>query len=431
MPSRPLARYTAPVMEAHAYDVAVIGGGIIGLSTARAILRGLPSLRLVVLEKEPRLAAHQTARNSGVIHSGIYYRPGSLKARLCVTGARLLAEFCEARGIPLRRCGKLIVAVDAREVPRLETLYQRGVANRVPAIARIDAARIRELEPEVRGVGAIHLPQVAVVDYVAVADAFALDVAQAGGRILTSTPVAGAIRAGGAWRLTTPTGEIQARFLVNCGGLFADRIARWAGDRARVQLVPFRGEYYALPPARADVVRGLIYPVPEPAMPFLGVHFTKTLAGGVQVGPNAVLAMKREGYRRTDVSWRDCVELLTSPGVWRMAARHWRAGLTESARSVSRQAFLRAAQRLVPSLAEADLIPGMSGVRAQAVDVHGTLLDDFVLREGPHALHVYNAPSPAATASLAIAERIVQTIATPLSELRPSPLVAAPTGRVP
>jgi L-2-hydroxyglutarate oxidase len=364
-----------------AYDVGVIGGGIVGLGTAYACLRRFPGVRLVVLEKEPQLATHQTGRNSGVIHSGIYYRPGSLKAKLCVNGARILTEFCDTKQIPYQRYGKVIVAVEPSELPALEALYERGLANGVPGLSRIDPPRLRELEPNVRGIQALHLPHVAIVDFAAVAKALAQDIEQAGGTLLTATRLTQLREGQGGWRLGTTRGDYDVRFLINCAGLHADRLARMAGDRFAVRIVPFRGEY-----------------------------FTKTLEGGVHVGPNAVLALKREGYTRMDISWRDCLELVMSPGFWRMAQRHWRSGMQELARSWSKRAFLRAAQRLVPSLRVSDLLPSPSGVRAQAVGVDGALLDDFVLRDGNRALHVYNAPSPAATAALTIGETIAEHV---------------------
>jgi len=393
-----------------AYDVGVIGGGIVGLGTAYACLRRFPGVRLVVLEKEPQLAAHQSGRNSGVIHSGIYYRPGSLKAKLCVNGARVLTEFCDTKRIPYQRCGKVIVAVEPSELPALEALYERGLANGVPGLSRIDPPRLRELEPNARGIQALHLPHVAIVDFAAVAKALAQDIERLGGTILTSTRLTHVRDNVRGWRLGTTRGDYDVRFLINCAGLHADRLARMAGDRFAVRIVPFRGEYFTLPPSRSSLVNGLVYPVPDPSMPFLGVHFTKTLEGGVHVGPNAVLALKREGYTRMDISWRDCLELVMSPGFWRMAQRHWRAGMQELARSWSKRAFLRAAQRLVPSLRASDLLPSPSGVRAQAVGVDGALLDDFVLRDGNRALHVYNAPSPAATAALTIGETIAEHV---------------------
>jgi L-2-hydroxyglutarate oxidase len=306
----------------------------------------------------------------------------------------------------------VIVAAEARERAVLTMLEERGRANGVPGLTRIGPERLRELEPSARGVAALHLPEVAIVDYVAVAQAMARDIAAAGGTISTAACVLRLREDAEGWRLETTQGDVRAARVVNCGGLHADRLGRLAGDRPSVQTVPFRGDYYALVPARASLVRGLVYPVPDPAMPFLGIHFTKMLDGGVHVGPNAVLAFKREGYRRGEVSWRDVMELVASPGVWRMAARYWRAGLTELWRSLSTQAFVRAAQRLVPAVEAADLVPCASGVRAQAVAADGALVDDFVIRAAGRALHLYNAPSPAATASLAIGDAIARQLDT-------------------
>lgn len=400
-----------------ACDVLVVGGGIVGLATARALLTRLPGLRLTLLEKELWLGIHQTGHNSGVVHSGIYYRPGSLKAKLCVEGGRLLRAFCEEHRLPYQRVGKVIVATGVGGLPRLETLYERGRANGVPGLARLTVEQLREVEPAVRGMGALHLPDVAIVDFAAIARAYAQEVERLGGTILTSTRVDAIRQDGSLWAVHTPQGWHAAKFLVNCAGLHADRVARLAGDRAAIRIVPFRGEYYTLTDARRDLVRGLVYPVPHPATPFLGVHFTKMLDGGVHVGPNAVLALKREGYARTDVSLRDCAQLVTHPGFWRMAARYWRVGLDEAASSLSKRVFLHRARRLVPGLALADLQPAPAGVRAQAVGADGALLDDFALRESPTALHVYNAPSPAATASLAIAETIAGRLEPVLARL--------------
>ena len=409
------ARSTDEVRESVTYDVTVVGGGIVGLATARALLKRAPGLRVLLVEKEPRLAAHQTGHNSGVVHSGIYYCPGSLKAQLCREGSRRLAEFCETHHIAYRRCGKVIVATTPDELPRLQPLYERGLANGVPGLSRIGPERLRELEPHATGIAALHLPQVAIVDYVAVAQAMAKEIERSGGSIRSATRVLRVHRTSAAWNVQTTRGVYSTRWLVNCGGLHADRVARLAGDRTSMCIVPFRGEYYRLPASRASLVRGLIYPVPDPAMPFLGVHFTTMIHGGVHVGPNAVLALKREGYRRMDVSWRDCMDLVAHPGCWRMARRYWKTGLKETMRSWSPRAFLEAARRLVPSLTLEDLLPSPSGVRAQAVDADGSLLDDFCIRTSDHAVHVYNAPSPAATASLSIGEVIAARLDLPCS----------------
>lgn len=414
--------------SADPFDVAVIGGGIIGLAVGRALLLSRPGLRLALFEKESRLAGHQSGRNSGVVHSGIYYRPGSLKAKLCVEGGRRMLEYCRAQGLPARRCGKLIVASDASELPRLAALHERGLANGVAGLRRIGPEAMRELEPHVRGVAALHLPEVAVVDYRAVAERMAEEIRRAGGEIRVGTFVDGlTARREGPWRIEAGRVSARAALLVNCAGLHADRVARRAGEAAPVRLVPFRGEYFELPDSRADLVNGLVYPVPDPALPFLGVHATKTLGGRIHLGPSAVLALAREGYRRRDVSWRDCAELAGSRAFWRMARRHWRSGLAEMARSWDRRRFLRAAQRLVPSLRLDDLRPCASGVRAQAIGQDGALLDDFVLRESPRAVHVYNAPSPAATASLAIADYLAERLA---PRLPAAGRTESPAGRI-
>ncbi len=407
------------------YDVVIIGGGIVGLATASALLCRFPELQPLLLEKETYLAAHQTGRNSGVIHSGIYYRPGSLKAKLCVTGARLLTDFCDLHQISYQRYGKVIVAVEDEELPQLETLYQWGLANRVRGLSKIGPEHLRELEPHVHGIQALCLPHVAVVDYTAVARGLGHDIEQAGGTIELSARVTRIRERFGHWQLQTTRGEYQARFLINCGGLHADRLARMAHDHSSVRIMPFRGEYYTVPSSRASLVHGLVYPVPTPATPFLGVHFTKTVGGDLHVGPNAVLAFKREGYTKMEISLRDCLELVTYPGFWRMVSRYWHVGIEEVVRAWSKHHFLRAAQRLVPALTKQDLLPSPSGVRAQAVDLAGTLVDDFLLHSSRHALHVYNAPSPAATASLSIGNAIVEHLATALSTLRSRVVISA------
>jgi len=397
------------------YDVVIIGGGIVGLATGRALLQRSPHVRLLLVEKEARLASHQTGRNSGVVHSGIYYRPNSLKAALCRDGAQRLTAFCHERGLPYRRCGKVIVAVEPDELSRLAMLEERGRANHIPGLSRIGPERLHELEPCVRGLQALHLPEVGIVDYVAIAYAFAEDITRAGGTIQTDARITHLRFDTSRWHLETPRARYRSRLLINCGGLHSDRLARLAGDTFPVRIVPFRGEYSTIPAHGRRLVNGLVYPVPNPAMPFLGVHFTPTLAHEIHVGPNAVLALKREGYRRGDINLRDCVELVTSRGFWRMARRYWSVGLEELARAWDRRALLKAAQRLVPSLKTNDLWPSPAGVRAQAVGLDGSLLDDFVMRESAAALHIYNAPSPAATASLSIGDAIAQRLAAHLA----------------
>jgi (S)-2-hydroxyglutarate dehydrogenase len=381
--------------------VAVVGGGIVGLAAARlAAQRGHD---VVLLEKEAELARHQTARNSGVVHAVLYYEPGSLKARLCRRGAGLLRELCDARGLPYLECGKVLVATEPAEVERLQAIAERATANGVPGIALLDAAGLRAVEPHARGVAALHSPTTAITDFRAVALVLAGDLAGAGGDIRTGARVARV--AGG--RVELVGGEVVTadRVLV-CAGLQADRLARASGEPASPRIVPFRGEYWALRPERRDLVRGLIYPVPDPALPFLGVHLTRTVAGEVLVGPNAVLALAREGYRRRTVAPADVIDALGWPGTRRLLLRHLGAAGAEAARSASRALFVRAARRYVPELRGRDVVRAPAGVRAQAVDEDGALVDDFRLARGGGVTWVRNAPSPAATSSLAIAEEL-------------------------
>jgi L-2-hydroxyglutarate oxidase LhgO len=387
-------------------DVAIIGGGILGLATARALLEAAPRARLTILEKEPRLGAHQTGHNSGVIHSGIYYKPGSYKARLCVEGGRLMGEFCAAHGIRVERCGKVIVATSPAELPRLATLYERGVANGVPGLSVIEPARLRELEPKASALRAIHSPNTGIVDYGEVADVMGKELVDRGAVIHTGARVTAIARVGGELELTTARDAVRARRLVNCAGLYSDQVARLAGARPDLQIVPFRGEYYMLKPERRSLVRGLIYPVPDPEFPFLGVHFTRTIHGDVEAGPNAVLAFAREGYRFTSFDAGELGATLRYSGFWAMARKYWRTGAYEVYRSLSKGAFVRALQRLVPDLRSDDIAQGGAGVRAQAVTPDGGLVDDFRIVAEADAIHVLNAPSPAATASLAIGRHI-------------------------
>ncbi len=387
------------------YDVAIIGGGIIGLATARALLERAPTARVVVLEKEAHPGMHQTGHNSGVIHSGIYYRPGSYKAKLCVEGKGLMREFCATHGIPVVDCGKVIVATREDELPRLQTLYERGIANGVP-IEMIDRDRLRELEPHAAGLRAIHSPTTSIVDYSEVVKAMAGDLTERGVAIETKAKVLAIVRTRDGVEIGTSRLAVDARWLVNCAGLYSDAIARLAGAEPDVQIVPFRGEYYMIRPERRELVRSLIYPVPDPEFPFLGVHFTNTVHGDVEAGPNAVMAFAREGYDLTRVNVRELAETLAYRGVWHMARRYWRMGSYEMYRSLSKAAFVSALQRLVPGIRSEDVTPGGSGVRAQAVARDGSLIDDFRIVDTDNAVHVLNAPSPGATASLAIGRHI-------------------------
>ena len=390
--------------------VVVVGGGIVGLATARLIARERPEAAVVVLEREPQLALHQTARNSGVVHAGIYYAPGSLKARLCRRGLALTRELCAARGIPYEACGKLVVALDREELPRLERLAERAQANGVPGLRQLDAAQLREIEPHAAGIAALHSPETAITDFRAVALALADELRERGGAIRTGAEVVrvrtDAGRPGVVVELTGGD-ELRADRVIVCAGLQADRLARRSGEDASPRIVPFRGEYWELAPEHRSLVRGLIYPVPDPALPFLGVHLTRTVDGRVLIGPNAVLALAR-GDRAPGASRRrDLAETLAWPGTWRLMRRHWRAGAGELRRSLSKRAFAAEARRYVPELRVEDALPAAAGVRAQAVDRDGGLVDDFRIGGDARTTWIRNAPSPAATSALAIAEELV------------------------
>jgi (S)-2-hydroxyglutarate dehydrogenase len=385
-------------------DVAVTGGGLIGLATAMAL--STAGRRVAVLEAEERLAVHQSGHNSGVIHSGIYYKPGSLKAELCAAGARALYRFCAEEGIAHERCGKLIVATAPEELPRLDELQRRGEANGLKGVRRLGPEEIREVEPHAAGIAALHVPETGIADYPAVARAYARRIAAAGGRVLTGARLTAVRRDGSGLVAETPRGALACRLLVNCAGLQSDRVARLCGAEPDVRIFPFRGEYYDLLPARRSLVRGLIYPVPDPRFPFLGVHLTRRVDGSIEAGPNAVLALKREGYRWRDVSPRDAAAIAAWPGFWRLAARFGGIGVFEVRRSLSKGLFVRDLQRLVPEIAPADVHRAGSGVRAQALDAKGGLVDDFRIARSERAIHVLNAPSPGATASMPIGERI-------------------------
>lgn len=393
----------------HRVDVAIVGAGLIGLATARELLARHPALRVTVLDKEAAVAAHQSGHNSGVIHQGVYYAPDSLKARLCADGARRLETFCAEHDIPIVRTGKLIVARSEAELPGLAELERRAVANRVRDLRRIRADEIAEIEPHAVGVAALHSPHTSVVDFEAVARGMAADVARAGGEILLSREVRGLARVADGTLIETSAGEIETRHLIGCAGLQSDRLAALSDpdEMRRLRIVPFRGDYYELRPERRDLCHGLIYPVPDPRFPFLGVHFSRRHDGAVWAGPNAVLAFAREGYRRWNVNGRSLAEMLAFPGFWRMAGAHWRMGIGEIWRDFVKASFVRSLRDYVPEVRSADLVPGPSGVRAQAVARDGGLVDDFVISATPGAIHVRNAPSPAATSSLGIAGLIV------------------------
>jgi L-2-hydroxyglutarate oxidase len=391
------------------FDCVVIGGGIIGLSVAWEILERMPKIRIAVLEKEDAWARHQTGRNSGVIHSGIYYKPGSLKAKLCREGNRRMVEFCDLHAIRYEVCGKVIVATAESELPLLENLYQRGIANGL-IVRKLTAAAVKEIEPHVNCLAGIHVPSTGIVDFVGVCRKLAELIGDQGGELYLNTKVVGFRAKSGEGVLETSKDTFAARWIINCAGLQSDRVARLAGAKPEARIVPFRGEYYELTPERRHLVRNLVYPVPDPNFPFLGVHFTRMIDGSVHAGPNAVLSLKREGYRRTSFNFRDFVDTMTYPGFWRLAARHAKSGFEEMYRSLSKRAFVRSLQRLVPEVCEEDLIPAKAGVRAQALRPDGGLVDDFMIIKGSPAIHVCNAPSPAATASLEIGRVITEQI---------------------
>lgn len=391
---------------ARGFEVAVVGGGIVGVASALALAVAAPGLSLVLLEKEDRLARHQTGNNSGVIHSGLYYRPGSLKARNCVEGRDALYRFCAEEGLPHERCGKIVVAVREAELPVLAELERRGRENGLNGLERLDPSGIREREPRAAGIAGLWVPETGIVDFVRVTEALARRLKERGGEIRTRSEVRSVRREDGGYRLFTAGGEVRCRALVNCAGLQCDRVARLCGADPGVRIVPFRGEYRELAPERRGLVRNLIYPVPDPAFPFLGVHFTRTVDGRVEAGPNAVLALRREGYGRLSFSPRDAAEILLYRGFWRLAGNYWRTGLREYYRSFSKRAFVRGLRRLLPELEGRDLRRGGAGVRAQAVDPEGRLLDDFRIVTAPGMVHVLNAPSPAATAALSIGRTV-------------------------
>jgi L-2-hydroxyglutarate oxidase len=391
------------------HDFAVIGGGIVGLSTARSLLRRYSGAGVLVLEKEAGWARHQTGHNSGVIHSGVYYKPGSLKARFSKEGGERLVEFCREHGIAYEICGKVIVATEQEEIPSLRNLYERGVKNGLE-VEKIGPEELKELEPHATGIAALKVPSTGIVDFVGVTTAFAKMVAREGGELRTGAEVTGISETGDGVELRTPGESFRARVLVNCAGLHSDRVAALSGVEAGAKVVPFRGEYYELEPERRYLVKNLIYPVPDPNFPFLGVHFTRSVEGGVEAGPNAVLGLAREGYKKTDLNARDLAETLSYPAFWRLVGRNWRTGAGEIWRSLSKKAFVRGLRRLVPEVKEDDLVPTEAGVRAQALMKDGALMDDFLIVEGERSVHVLNAPSPAATACIPIGQSIADRV---------------------
>jgi L-2-hydroxyglutarate oxidase len=388
-------------------DITIIGAGIIGLAVAKEVLKRFPSLKVLVLEKESRAGLHQSGHNSGVIHSGIYYAPRSCKAELCRAGYKLLIAFCREHGIAFEVCGKIIVATDERELPRLNDLLKRGQANGLSNLRMAGPEELREREPNVTGIAGLRIPETGITDYRAITARLADVCVKHGGEIRLLTRVIGLRNRKGEIVVETTTGEFETKLLINAAGLYSDTISQMAGLRSDISIVPFRGEYYKIRWAKTELVRGLVYAVPNPELPFLGVHFTRKLNGDIEAGPNAVLALRREGYRRTDLKASELFQTLKQPGFWRMSARFWKTGFAELRRSWSKQAFCKSLQRLVPELTASDLQYAGAGVRAQAINKHGMLLDDFEFVLGDRAIHVLNVPSPAATASLAIAEHIV------------------------
>jgi L-2-hydroxyglutarate oxidase len=395
---------TAPGDE----TVGIVGGGILGLAVGRELVRRRPGTRVVVFEKEHRVAVHQTGHNSGVVHAGLYYRPGSLKAELCARGRVLVRDYCTEHGLPYRQCGKLVVAVEEGELERFDALEKTATANRVPGLQRVDGAGITDIEPHATGLVALHSPETAITDFVAIAETVAVEIEAAGGEVRLSTPVTGVERLVGGIALTTEGGAELVDRVVVCAGLQADRLG--PGRPSGPRIVPFRGEYMAVSDAKRELVRGMVYPVPDPRYPFLGVHFTRRVSGRLEVGPNAVLALEREGYRRSDVKARDVRDLVSWPGFWRLARDHWRTGVSEVRGSLSRRAYMRYAQRYVPDIGADDVVRAGAGVRAQAVERDGSLVDDFRITHRDGVTNVQNAPSPAATSSFAIAQYVVDRV---------------------
>jgi len=392
------------------HDIVVVGGGILGLATAYRLLQQRPGLSLLLLEKESLLGEHQTGHNSGVLHAGLYYKPGSLKAKLSVEGLKKMVSFCREHGVAHEICGKIVVATSQEELPRLEQLFERGTANGLRGLRRLTRDQLQEIEPHAGGIAALHVPEEGIVDYPGVVTALKNAIERSGGAIACSTPVKALKREVGGWRIITTEGDFFSKQIIACAGLHSDRIARASGMRSDAQIIPFRGEYYKILKERSDLVRHLIYPVPDPRFPFLGVHFTRMIRGGVEAGPNAVLALSREGYAWNRINLRDLAGTLGYPGLWKFLFKYPSLCSYEIYRSLSKDAFCKSLQKLVPEIKESDLEKGPSGVRAQAMNSSGSLLEDFCFTQGEGILHIINAPSPAATASLAIAEAIIQQL---------------------
>ena len=389
------------------YDVVVVGGGIIGLATSMKLTQDFPNLKVAVLEKEKEVAQHQTGHNSGVIHAGIYYAPGSQKANFCSTGGKLLRDFCEEYGIAYDMCGKLIVATDDSEVPQLEELFKRGTENGAEGLRMVDREEIKDIEPYSAGVKAILSPNTGIIDYFEVSQAYATRMRENGGDLLTNVEVISMENRDNLVYINTTSGTVAAKYVLNCAGLHADTVARMMGVDVGVKIVPFRGEYFSIIPEKEHMVKGLIYPVPNPSMPFLGVHFTRRINGSVEAGPNAVLAFAREGYKKTDVNLKDTLGTLSYSGFWKMSAKYWKVGMHEQYRSLVKGVFVKSLQKLMPEITGDDLgVPG-AGVRAQVIDANGGLLQDFAIEAAANAIHVLSAPSPGATSSITISEYIV------------------------
>ena len=387
-------------------DVIIIGGGIVGLATAYKLLEQKPELKLRILEKEKSIGLHQSGHNSGVIHSGIYYKPGSVKAKNCRRGVEELLLFCDKFNVQYDLCGKVIVAVNLEEVNRLDALYKRGLENGISNIRIVDSQELKDLEPHATGIKAIHVPSTGIINYTSVVDELGKQIIKRGGEIKTKATVKGFVRKAGECIVNTQMCDYPTELVINCAGLYSDKIAQLAGENSSISIIPFRGEYYVLRPESQYLVNSLIYPVPDPRFPFLGVHFTRRIDGSVEAGPNAVLATAREGYRRRDFNFQETWELLTNPGVWKIGRNYWKTGMGEYTRSLFKPLFVKALQYLVPAIQGSDLVTGGSGVRAQAMDETGKLLDDFCIVQSERFIHVLNAPSPAATASFAIGSTI-------------------------